>query len=125
MAQRPNILSPTLREKKRYLAYQLIAQQPVAISDLYNAIWFSLLNFLGEIGVAQAEIWLVRDAWSEKKQIGIIKCSHTAVEQVRTALALINRIGDTPVIVRVLGISGTLKGARRKFLGEITLAQYG
>lgn len=54
----------------------------------------------------------------------MIRCSHLAVENVRASLALINRIGDVRVIIKVLGVSGTIKAARRKFFGEKTLEDY-
>lgn len=124
MADRPNILSPTLRSRRRYLAYQVISEQKIPFVDLVNTIWHALLNFLGELGTAQAEIWIVRDTFDESKQIGLIRCGHTAVEQVRAALSLIQRIGDTRVVVKVLGISGTMKGAKKKFFGEKDLMNF-
>jgi len=121
---KPKMLSPSLREPKRYIAYKLISEKPIPVADIYNAIWSSLLNFLGEVGVARANVSLGKDMWNEEKKIGILKCAHTDVENVRTALALINRIGDIPVVFHVLGISGTISGARRKFLGEVNLAKF-
>lgn len=121
---RPRILSPTLREKKRYIAYQVVSEQKVLFSDLTNAMWHSILGFLGELETAHARIWVMKDSYNEEKQTGIIKCSHVAVEQVRSALALIQRIGDTRTVIKILGVSGTLKGARRKFLHPITLEAF-
>ncbi|MBU5575256.1 MAG: Rpp14/Pop5 family protein [Candidatus Aenigmatarchaeota archaeon] len=125
MPEKPKVLPPTLREKKRYLAYQVISPKDIPLTDLYNAIWFSILNLLGEAGAAKANIWLGKDMWNDQKKIGIIKCSHVEVENVRAALTLINRIGDIPVIIHVLGISGTIRGARRKFFGEVLLSSFG
>ncbi len=121
---RPKILSPTLREKKRYIAYQVVSEQKVLLSDLTNAIWHSLMSFLGELTTAHAKIWIMKDSYNEEKQTGIIKCSHVSVEHVRSALALIQRIGDTRTVIKILGVSGTIKGARRKFLHPITLETF-
>ena len=124
MADRPNILSPTLRERNRYIAYQVVSESPINYSDLTNTIWHSLLNFLGELGTAEANVWIVKNVYNEAKQMGLVKCKHIAVEQVRTALALIQRIGDVRVVVKVLGVSGTLKAARKKFFKEIDLTTF-
>lgn len=121
---RPGHLPATLRQKHRYIAYKIISEQEIPFPDIMNAIWHDLLNFLGEFGTSNARVRLVRDSWDEKKRIGLIRCSHTAVEQVRAALALVSRIGDTPVIISVLGVSGTIKSARKKFFGETDLASY-
>jgi len=121
---RPKILSPTLREKKRYIAYQVMSEQKILLSDMTNAVWHSVLSFLGELETAHAKIWIMKDSYNEERQIGIIKCSHTAVEHLRSALALIQRIGDTRTLIKILGVSGTLKGARRKFLRSVTLEEY-
>jgi len=120
----PNFLSPSLREKKRYLAYEVISDGKVPFAELSTVIWHSLINFLGEVGTADAEVRIFRNTYNEEKQLGLIKCSHTAVESVRAALAMIQRIDETPVIVRVIGISGTMKAAQKKFFGEVDLSSF-
>lgn len=121
---RPKPLSSSLRSKTRYLAFQVMSEDKIRYGDLTNSIWHSLLNLLGEIGTSKTEIWIVKNLYEEGKQIGLIRCSHQLVEQVRTALTLIQRIGDTRVIVKVLGVSGTMKAARKKFFGERDLKDF-
>lgn len=122
--RKPNILSPTLREKSRYIAYKVISEDKMEFSDLVSAFWHSCLNFLGETGTSESNIWIIRNTWDEKSQSGIIKCGHNRVEQVRSSLALISRIGDIRVIVSVLGISGTINAAKKKFFGERDLTSF-
>jgi len=124
LPDKPNFLPPTLRTKKRYLAYQVISEKKIVFNDLTNAIWHSALNLLGELGTSQAQLWIMKNMYDNERQIGLIRCSHTNVEKVRAALALVQRIGDNLVIVKVLGISGTIKGAQRKFFGEATLQTF-
>jgi ribonuclease P/MRP protein subunit POP5 len=121
---RPQTLRPTLRERRRYLAFQVVSKGPVPASDIASAIWHSILNFLGELGTAMADVWLVKSVYDEKNQIGLVRCGHTSVEQVRTALALVQRIGDRPVVIKTLGISGTIGAARKKYFGEKDLTSY-
>jgi ribonuclease P/MRP protein subunit POP5 len=122
--KRPKPLPPSLRGRRRYLAFQVTAEDKFIFQDLANSIWHSLLNLLGELGAAEADIWIVRDIYDEKRQAGIIRCSHDKVEHVRAALALIERIGDVRVIVKVLGISGSIKATRLKFFGESRLTEF-
>jgi len=124
MADRTKILPPTLREKKRYLAFEIISEEKVEFGDILNAFWHSLLNLVGEVGASHANIWFISDSWDENNQRGLIRCDNKYVEYVRAALALIERIGDNRVIPYTLGVSGTMKAARRKFFGERTLEDF-
>ena len=121
---RPQMLRPTLRERRRYLAFKVMSKEKIPVSDIAGAIWHSVLNFLGELGTAQANVWLVKKVYDEKNQMGLIRCNHTSVEHVRAALALVHRIGDQPVVIKVLGISGTIKAAQKKYFGEKDLASF-
>jgi len=121
---RPSMLPPTLRPRIRYLAYEVISDSKVEFNDVLNAIWFSSLSLLGELGASDAQIRIIRDTWNANKQLGLMRVSHTAIEPVRAALAFANRIGDTPVIIRILGVSGSIKGARKKFFGELDLESF-
>jgi ribonuclease P/MRP protein subunit POP5 len=122
--KRPKPLPSSLRGRRRYIAYQVLSEDKFIFQDLSNSIWHSLLNLLGELGAAEADLWIVRDIYDEKRQIGIIRCSHDKVENVRAALALIERIGDTRITVKVLGISGSIKAARLKFFSETKLTEF-
>ncbi len=122
---RPKFLPSTLREKSRYVAYQVISEKKLVFSDLNSAMWNSVLNFLGELDSAKMRIWIMKDTYDDAKQTGTIKCAHDFVEHVRSALILIQRIGDVRVAVKILGVSGTMKGARTKFLPqERTIAEF-
>lgn len=121
---RPNFLSPTLRDKKRYLAYEIISAQKIPFQDLTNAMWHGILNYMGEAGAAEAGAWIMKNEWNEEKQTGMIRCSHTAVEKIRAGLALLDKIGNAPVIIRVIGVSGTIKAAEKKYFGARDLMNY-
>ena len=106
MANKPSTLPKSLRPHNRYLAFEVISESKILLQDLMSAINQQLLNFLGELGTSKARPWLMRNEYDEKKNKGLIKCSHTHVEHVRAALSLIEKIGDSRVIVRVIGVSG-------------------
>ena len=121
---RPNPLPPALRDRRRYIAFQVLSESKINFNDLSNSIWHSILNLLGERGAAESEIWISKTIYDEEKQIGLIRCSHLSVESVRAALALIERIGDVRIVVKVLGISGTIKAAQAKFFSEIKISEF-
>lgn len=101
-------LPSTLREKIRYIAFQVISEEPVEYSDLENAIWNTMLDFLGEEGVARTSVWLMKDRWNSNDQIGIIKCNNFSVTDVIASLGLIDRLGDNRITFKILKISGTI-----------------
>lgn len=112
------------REQRRYIAFQVLSKSKLLQVDIHNAIWHALLNFMGEFGVAEAEVWPVRGVWDDVKQQGLVRCGNSHIEKVRTALSLIVRIGDAPVCVRVLGVSGTVSAAQHKYFGERDLTAF-
>lgn len=121
---KPEILPSSMREKKRYIAFEVLGKEKVEFSQLINAVWHSLLNLFGEMKTAEVNFWLVKDSWNEKNQKGLIKCNHNHVAKVRLALALLGRIGDAEVSIRTLGISGTMESAKKKYLGKRDLEDF-
>lgn len=113
---RPEMLPSSLRKKKRYLAFEVIGEKKVKFKQMVNAVWHTMLNLYGEVNTSSIDLWLIKDLWREETQRGVIKCSHHHVNEVRLALALLDRIGDDEVLIKTLGVTGTMKSARKKFL---------
>jgi len=112
------ILKPTLREKNRYISFQVISEkdEEFTYSDLESAIWNTMLDFLGERGVSKTSVWLLKDCWDPKRQIGILRCNHKSVQAVIASLGLIDRLGDNRIMFKILKVSGTIKSIREKFM---------
>lgn len=106
------ILSPTLREKERYIAFKVISKEPIVYSDLESGIWQTLLDFYGELGVSQMSVWLVKNLWDENSQTGVIRCNNKSVPKVVAGLGLMTRLGESRIILKILKVSGTIKGLR-------------
>lgn len=114
----PKILPPSLREQKRYIIFEILSDGKIAYNELINAIWNSMLDYLGEAETAEARIWLIQNLYDEQKQRGILKCKHDYVEKMRVALSLIQIIGETKCVIRITGVTGTIKSANMKYLSE-------
>jgi len=112
MREKLKILIPTLREKHRYVKFQVISEEKIVYTDLEQAIWNTMLDFYGEVGVSQLSLWLIKNLWDEKNQIGVIKCNNKSVEKIIAGLGVISRLGDTRVVFKVLKVSGTIKGLK-------------
>ncbi len=108
---------PSLREKKRYLVFELISKEKVHdISAGSKAIWHYSLQFLGQLGAAKAGIIVLNNKWNPDIQRGILKVSHKHVDAVKAALTFADKIDDKDVIFRSIGVSGILKKAEAKYL---------
>ena len=106
------IIPPTLREKKRYILFKIIPEpeENFDYSDLEAGIWNTLLDFLGERGVADTSVWILKDTWDPKNLTAIIRCNNKSTEKIIASLGLIDRLGDNRISFKILKISGTIKG---------------
>ena len=108
---------PSLREKKRYLVFEVISKEKINnTEDISNAIWHASLQFLGKLGTAKAGIIVLNNKWDAEHQRGIIKVSHKHVDAVKAALTFADKINNTDVIFRSIGVSGILRKAENMFL---------
>jgi len=103
------ILSPTLREKDRYIKFQIFSEERIVYSDVEAALWNIFLDFYGERGVAKLSLWLIRNLYDGENQIGVIKCNNKSVPEVIAGLGLISRLGESRIVFKILNVSGTIK----------------
>ena len=108
------VLPSTARKKHRYVRFQVLSDEPIEYSDLDAALWNTALDFYGERGVAGMDLWLVKNLYDSSKQIGIVRCAHTAVPAVLACMGLLARLGDMRVAVKILKVSGTIKGLGKR-----------
>lgn len=108
---------PSLREKKRYLAFEVISREKINDAKaVSNAILHCALHFLGQLGAAKAGLIALDNKWDKERQRGIVKVSHRHVDAIKAALALASKVDDKEVIFRSLGVSGILKKAENRYL---------
>ena len=108
---------PSLREKKRYLAFEVISKSRLKSYDsLEKSIFDSLTQLIGEMGMAQAGIIMLKDKYNADKQRGLLRVSTKSLNQVRQALTFVQNIENQPVIVHTVGVSGILKKAVSNYM---------
>lgn len=104
-------LSPSLRQKKRYLVFEVISEGKQDFNLVNNLILNQASRLLGQIGMAQAGLIALSDKFDGTK--GIIKVNHKYVHHLKSALALIN---NQDMLFRSIGVSGILAKAEKKFI---------
>jgi ribonuclease P/MRP protein subunit POP5 len=110
---------PTLRDKKRYLAFEVASEQTINRQQLFNEILDSTVSLFGDKGISEINPKLM----SYDGRFGIIRCAREKTQETRAALACINNIRRIRVSFLVLGISGTIKGATEKFIQQTLIKE--
>jgi ribonuclease P/MRP protein subunit POP5 len=101
-----------LREKKRYLAYEVIADHALAYNDIATAIHETMDRWLGEVQMAHAGIMILDETWNQETQRGLIRINHNYLDYVKSGLLFVDKIDSTPVLVKSVGASGIIKKAK-------------
>ena len=110
-------LLPTLREKKRYLAYEVISGHKFNDAmDISKAIMDAAKDFLGNLGMAKAGIIAMDDQFNQKLQKGMVRVNNKHLDSLRASLLFVEKISGNDVIIKSVGASGVLKKAQQKYL---------
>jgi ribonuclease P/MRP protein subunit POP5 len=106
-------LLPSLRGRKRYLAFKMLPDDADTISrrDLTFELDRSSQSLLGDAGSSECKIRVLSFDGTE----GIVSCVHRETMRTRAVLATIYEIKGRRITFRVIGVSGTVKGAKRFF----------
>lgn len=101
-------LLPSLREKKRYLVYEITSKEKVTKNKATNILKSAVRTYLGELGLAKAGILYL----DYKNNKGILRINNKEVNNVKAALSLINNIK-----IKTTYTTGLLSKARKKIGG--------
>ncbi|MBS3144663.1 hypothetical protein J4208_03695 [Candidatus Woesearchaeota archaeon] len=103
-------LIPSLREKKRYLHYEVTTETTLTAEEVKQAVQEALQQFLGDYGCAQAGIHCIENT----NKHGVLKTNTKQVNQVKTALALIKTIKNKSVMFKTIKVSGMINKVKRR-----------
>lgn len=126
MIQKLKILPPTIRDKKRYITFEVTSTVRLERDDIIAMILDRSLYLNGACGTSNFELWIVK-LWQcrtknepenikEFRMKGILRCKRGEVDSVRAVIPTINNFRGKPVILHTLGISGTIKSATKNFI---------
>ncbi|MBR9691827.1 ribonuclease P protein component 2 [Candidatus Woesearchaeota archaeon] len=115
--KRLKTLLPTLKEKKRYLAFEIISDSQIKdFKMISEQIMDRSLELIGQLGVAKAGIQPLSDCWKPNLQKGIIRVGNKHVDELKASLSLIKKINNKDVILKTTGVSGIIKKAKERYL---------
>jgi len=110
-------LLPTLKEKKRYIAFEVVSKEKINnFNDISKEIMSKSLELIGNLGVAQAGIQILKEKWNPKLQRGLIRINNKHVDKLKSAFTFVEKIKNKEAIVKSVGVSGMLNKAEKKYL---------
>lgn len=95
-----------MREKKRYLQFEVISEERLDFGPISDAIWASFLGLFGTYGAAKAGLMVLRERFEGEK--GIAKVSVKHVDELKMALMMIRNIDGKQVMFRTRKVSGII-----------------
>jgi ribonuclease P/MRP protein subunit POP5 len=105
-------LPPTLREKKRYISFKIIYHKELSGSEVVNLIRNAIINYYGVWGCSKSNPWLID--YNHPK--GLLRINRDEVDFVKSALITVSEYKNHPINIVILGVSGSIKKSRMKFL---------
>lgn len=101
-------LLPSLKEKKRYIVFEVISDVSLPEQDIYHVIGENMHTYVGDLGMAQAGLQFIPEKWNHRTQRGIARVSHTSADALKASFVFINSIKNNKVTVHSVGTSGIL-----------------
>ena len=105
-------LLPSLREKKRYIVYEIQTKTPITRTEAKKEVSNTMKQFVGDLGLSQSGIMFLKD-WQNNK--GILRVNTNYVDHTKASLSLIKSINGTKAVVRSVAVSGIINKLRKKY----------
>jgi ribonuclease P/MRP protein subunit POP5 len=111
-----------LRPRRRYLAVGIESWPGADFGkrDFQRECWYAAQNLLGDPAAADADLRVIDFEMGDSGGMAIVRVRRGEVERARAALACIDAVGNSPVGVRVLGVSGTIRACEERYKGRAT-----
>ena len=107
-------LRPSLREKKRYLVFEVISKTPIKDEkSICSSIKTGFSQLFGQVGLGEAGLIFLNKKYNSSKQRGLVRVDHKNLDKLRASLAIIKSIENKHVIVRSIMASGVLNKAQK------------
>jgi RNase P/RNase MRP subunit POP5 len=100
-----------MRQRRRYIAFEFVGSE-ASKGDVMRAIGHSL--YTHDPTFDRRMLKLVFHDVSSRR--GLLRCGHKQVDELKATMANIEKIGGSEASFVILGVSGTIRAAKRKFL---------
>lgn len=98
-----------MRKRRRYIAFESVRK--ASVPDVLQTI-----NFLRASRPKAEQSMLKLVLYDESSRRGLLRCGHKQVDKIKASMSSASGTDAEMVSFRVLGVSGTIRAAKRKFL---------
>ncbi len=99
-----------MRQRRRYIAFELVGK--ASKGDISWTINYVLHARKLEVYKTMLKLVL----YDTNSRRGLLRCGHKQANEVKAAMLSIKKISGKEASFVILGVSGTIKAAKRKFL---------
>ena len=99
-------LPKSLREKKRYVSFEIISENSVSFEEFKKAYTLTIKELVGMLGLAKTSLMVVKDQY--KYPTGIIKTNTKSLKIIQAAFAYMKELNKQPIQVRSIKTSGLI-----------------
>lgn len=114
MKEKP--LLPVLRERKRYLVYEVLSDSEFTPTEISSAIKFSFKELFGITGLADAGLIFMDKMFNKKTKRGFVRVSHTSLDKLKGSFVFIDNISGKKVILKSVIASGMIDKAKKALI---------
>ena len=109
-----------LQPRWRYLAVEIEThpKEDISRDAFQTALWQAARALVGDAGSATIGLTVVRFRQYDGGNEAVVRCYRGTVDRARAVIACVDRVGSTPIGVRVRGTSGTIRACEEKYLGR-------
>lgn len=101
-----------MRNKKRYVGIRIECEKNLKRKEIVRGLWNNMLDLLGDLEAAKTGFWV----HNYDGKNAIVECDHDKIDLITQALSVVYEIENKKTRVEVLGISGTIKKVKKKFI---------
>ncbi|MBN1792938.1 ribonuclease P protein component 2 [Candidatus Woesearchaeota archaeon] len=103
-----NALKPSMREKKRYIAFEIVSEKPLG-KDADRQLIIRINELLGVFHSSKAGILRVK--YNPGLQRGLLRVDRAFVDFIRTCFVMLKQLEGIRVMIRTLAVSGMVHRA--------------
>lgn len=93
--------------------FEVISKKQVQFDSVAKALYKSARELFGDMGLAKMALKPMADTFGQNK--GVVRVNRKYVNYVKAVFCMVKKINNSPVIVRSVGVSGTLKKVSKKY----------
>ena len=100
---------PVMRERRRYIAFQVNAEEKLSKKELEKALWDNTFEYIGLLGAVESSFWMI--SFDEKKQKGVIRTTNKFTDKILGTIAFVEKVSNKKAVFHIMGVTGTIKKA--------------